>query len=157
MILSLWMYTKYCIPIVLQITTWRRGFMEQIELVSLGVSHWLYVLTVVAIIISIVFRRDVIIPSIVGLFLVGFFAETPHLGFLNNFIFGVQVIFSGLLNAGKLLFDIMLIIAIMVALLSSLRQQGADRIMVRSEEHTSELQSRGHLVCRLLLEKKKQH
>src|SRR5690625_6077888 len=31
------------------------------------------------------------------------------------------------------------------------RQRGA----VRSEEHTSELQSRGHLVCRLLLEKKK--
>src|SRR5690625_5442052 len=27
----------------------------------------------------------------------------------------------------------------------------------RSEEHTSELQSRGHLVCRLLLEKKKQY
>src|SRR5687768_18567082 len=29
--------------------------------------------------------------------------------------------------------------------------------MARSEEHTSELQSRLHLVCRLLLEKKKQH
>src|SRR2546422_6492288 len=28
---------------------------------------------------------------------------------------------------------------------------------VRSEEHTSELQSRLHLVCRLLLEKKKQN
>src|SRR5690625_6156985 len=27
----------------------------------------------------------------------------------------------------------------------------------RSEEHTSELQSRGHLVCRLLLEKQHQH
>src|SRR5439155_24282512 len=27
--------------------------------------------------------------------------------------------------------------------------------VTRSEEHTSELQSRGHLVCRLLLEKKK--
>src|SRR5690625_4064976 len=27
----------------------------------------------------------------------------------------------------------------------------------RSEEHTSELQSRGHLVCRLLLEKKKSY
>src|SRR5690625_6830957 len=27
-------------------------------------------------------------------------------------------------------------------------------VTVRSEEHTSELQSRGHLVCRLLLEKK---
>src|SRR5436305_7843766 len=30
-----------------------------------------------------------------------------------------------------------------------------DRSMARSEEHTSELQSRPHLVCRLLLEKKK--
>src|SRR5207253_8695817 len=28
------------------------------------------------------------------------------------------------------------------------------RMPIRSEEHTSELQSRGHLVCRLLLEKK---
>src|SRR2546429_888608 len=31
------------------------------------------------------------------------------------------------------------------------------RVDARSEEHTSELQSRLHLVCRLLLEKKKQH
>src|SRR5690625_5310170 len=30
-----------------------------------------------------------------------------------------------------------------------------DKERRRSEEHTSELQSRGHLVCRLLLEKKK--
>src|SRR5207253_10944218 len=28
-------------------------------------------------------------------------------------------------------------------------------VLLRSEEHTSELQSRGHLVCRLLLDKKK--
>src|SRR5690625_6710821 len=31
----------------------------------------------------------------------------------------------------------------------------ATQVKERSEEHTSELQSRGHLVCRLLLEKKK--
>src|SRR5690625_5589387 len=31
----------------------------------------------------------------------------------------------------------------------------ASPLLLRSEEHTSELQSRGHLVCRLLLEKKK--
>src|SRR3984893_4299120 len=30
-----------------------------------------------------------------------------------------------------------------------------DKHLCRAEEHTSELQSRGHLVCRLLLEKKK--
>src|SRR6266550_9068405 len=32
---------------------------------------------------------------------------------------------------------------------------GSPRAWLRSEEHTSELQSRLHLVCRLLLEKKK--
>src|SRR2546422_4986651 len=31
----------------------------------------------------------------------------------------------------------------------------AEQMLERSEEHTSELQSRLHLVCRLLLEKKK--
>src|SRR3712207_8730792 len=36
------------------------------------------------------------------------------------------------------------------------RSDGARREK-RSEEHTSELQSRQYLVCRLLLEKKKQH
>src|SRR2546422_3886660 len=42
------------------------------------------------------------------------------------------------------------------------RRPGDDRpqpllVLARSEEHTSELQSRLHLVCRLLLEKKKKH
>src|SRR2546430_3528354 len=31
-----------------------------------------------------------------------------------------------------------------------------ERVIVRSEEHTSELQSQSNLVCRLLLEKQKQ-
>src|SRR3712207_7861797 len=37
------------------------------------------------------------------------------------------------------------------------RSPGAKRAFSRSEEHTSELQSRQYLVCRLLLEKKKKH
>src|SRR5437870_10363407 len=49
------------------------------------------------------------------------------------------------------------------ALLRMARENKVERLFVhcfmdgrdRSEEHTSELQSRGHLVCRLLLEKKK--
>src|SRR3712207_7499406 len=34
---------------------------------------------------------------------------------------------------------------------------GGPDLRLRSEEHTSELQSRQYLVCRLLLEKKKKH
>src|SRR2546429_9504704 len=40
---------------------------------------------------------------------------------------------------------------------STARDPLARLLAVRSEEHTSELQSRLHLVCRLLLEKKKKH
>src|SRR2546422_1982400 len=38
---------------------------------------------------------------------------------------------------------------------SRARNAASHAVVVRSEEHTSELQSRLHLVCRLLLEKKK--
>src|SRR5690625_3748830 len=41
-----------------------------------------------------------------------------------------------------------------VTLVKDLKIKGSSSV-VKSEEHTSELQSRGHLVCRLLLEKKK--
>src|SRR2546429_4648812 len=42
---------------------------------------------------------------------------------------------------------------------SSLAREASNHqdLQLRSEEHTSELQSRLHLVCRLLLEKKKTH
>src|SRR5215813_9581991 len=40
--------------------------------------------------------------------------------------------------------------------LTRVRPTGSNSRSRRSEEHTSELQSRPHLVCRLLLEKKKQ-
>src|SRR2546422_3979433 len=46
--------------------------------------------------------------------------------------------------------------AFMVAPSSEWRSSFRHRWGYRSEEHTSELQSRLHLVCRLLLEKKKQ-
>src|SRR2546427_5990271 len=37
------------------------------------------------------------------------------------------------------------------------RRDRRPRSILRSEEHTSELQSQSNLVCRLLLEKKKEH
>src|SRR3712207_7766530 len=45
--------------------------------------------------------------------------------------------------------------AAVIALSSDLLHSGVTSDQQRSEEHTSELQSRQYLVCRLLLEKKK--
>src|SRR5690625_6456399 len=55
----------------------------------------------------------------------------------NGYVFGIPVVFL-----------LAVAIVILVGLLVRRSALG------RSEEHTSELQSRGHLVCRLLLEKK---
>src|SRR5690554_7347519 len=54
-------------------------------------------------------------------------ARPPRIGNKINFVLGVKM--NGISKKGAL--------------------------TIRSEEHTSELQSRPHLVCRLLLEKKK--
>src|SRR2546429_1620574 len=48
------------------------------------------------------------------------------------------------------------VLAVLVAVTGCARSPEAQKARhLRSEEHTSELQSRLHLVCRLLLEKKK--
>src|SRR2546430_12262326 len=39
----------------------------------------------------------------------------------------------------------------------TMSREESGKVLVRSEEHTSELQSQSNLVCRLLLEKKNQH
>src|ERR1041384_5401119 len=41
--------------------------------------------------------------------------------------------------------------------MDAVQPEGFPKCAVRSEEHTSELQSLAYLVCRLLLEKKKKH
>src|SRR3712207_7185659 len=56
------------------------------------------------------------------------------------------------LQSEKINIEYPLLFPIDFALKSSLKQY---RELIRSEEHTSELQSRQYLVCRLLLEKKK--
>src|SRR5690625_6554419 len=45
-------------------------------------------------------------------------------------------------------------VSIVIITANELRKIKQIEKIIRSEEHTSELQSRGHLVCRLLLEKK---
>src|SRR5690625_6155064 len=83
--------------------------------------------------------------------------EVFYIGFLNNAkaLQGIKKISSGGVSAT--IVDTAEVLRL--ALLNKARSiilvhnhpSGTTR---RSEEHTSELQSRGHLVCRLLLEKK---
>src|SRR5205814_8373299 len=62
---------------------------------------------------------------------------------------------SDLCEQLKLALQILQMVIVLDAFLRETVQRVVHSIELRSEEHTSELQSLRHLVCRLLLEKKK--
>src|SRR5437870_8979626 len=75
-------------------------------------------------------------------------------------LFPYTTLFRSLPNAGGkqhrlLLHDRELVAQVRQLVVANIDAIEQDLARWRSEEHTSELQSRGHLVCRLLLEKKK--
>lgn len=90
---------------------------------SLTLSHWIYAFITLTVIVTMLFRRGVVIPTLVGTFLIGWVYK-------GSIISGFQAIFNANLVAAKELFTIFLIITFMVALLSALRDIGADRRMI---------------------------
>lgn len=91
---------------------------------ELTILHWIYLAVVLCVIGLMIFRRDVVLPSLLGIFVIG---VIWHHGSL---IKGAQTVFSALQRAGSDLFDIMLVISLMVAMLKSLQSMGADALMV---------------------------
>jgi len=100
------------------------------DAIQLSVPHYIFLLTVLSIFVAIGFRRGVIIPALTGTLLIGVLSADQSAPLLDQLIFGVQVLFKALLNAGNELFGIITVIALMVAMLHSLRAQGADKLMV---------------------------
>lgn len=96
--------------------------------VTLNLAHWLYLLSVLVIIATMIFRANVVVPAVVGTFLVvTALTGNPVSGFIG--------IFSASFVAAKELFNIFLVITFMTALLSALKAVGADVLMVKPFQH----------------------
>lgn len=91
--------------------------------VVLNAAHWAYLLGVIVIIITMIFRANVVVPAVIGTFLV----VTALTGSPIN---GVIGIFSASFVAAQELFNIFLVITFMTALLNSLKRLEADVKMV---------------------------
>ncbi|RVT91806.1 hypothetical protein EOD42_21050 [Rhodovarius crocodyli] len=94
------------------------------QAVTLTAAHWMYLLGVAAIIVTMIFRANVVVPSILATFLVG-------LAWTGSGIGAVSSVFNASFVAAKELFNIFLVIALMTALLNSLKVLEADILMVR--------------------------
>ncbi|MDX9872528.1 MAG: hypothetical protein RBT41_08930 [Clostridia bacterium] len=90
----------------------------------MSLSHWLYLIGIIIVVLTMIFRRNVIIPCLIFTFLIGWF-------YLGSFVGGIQTIFNASLVAAKDLFGIFLIIGLMVAMLKSLSVSGADQLLVK--------------------------
>lgn len=90
---------------------------------ELTAAHWMYLFGTVIIILTMLFRQNIVVPSIIVTFLVGWI-------FTESFVSGLQTIFNASLVAAGELFNIFLIIAIMTALLHSLKELGTDKQMI---------------------------
>lgn len=92
--------------------------------VVLNISHWVYLLGVVVIILTMILRANVVVPAVVGTFFIVF-------AITGSPISGLIGIFNATFVAAKELFNIFLVIAFMTALLNALKAIGADVRMVR--------------------------
>ncbi len=89
----------------------------------MGAAHWFYLSGIVLIVAVMIARKNVVIPALAATFLTAWV-------FTGDFVTGLESIFNASLTAATELFSIFLIIALVTALLGSLRALGADRRMV---------------------------
>ncbi|WP_281974519.1 hypothetical protein [Halobacillus litoralis] len=91
---------------------------------ELTMSHWIYGLFTFIIILTMIFRKGVVLPTLLGTFVVAWM-------FNGDIISGFVGVFNANLVAARELFNIFLIITFMVALLRSLKDLGADTRMIQ--------------------------
>lgn len=90
---------------------------------SLGILHYIYIGMVFVIILTMFFRKDTVLPCIIGLFLIGFASS-------GSVLTAVQVIFNAIIAAGKEFWGIIVIISLVVAMSRALSDIGADKLMM---------------------------
>lgn len=95
--------------------------------IQLTASHWIYAVVTIIVILTMLLKKGVVVPTLIGTFVIGWV-------FHGSLVKGFQAIFNANLVAAKELFSIFLIITFMVALLESLKDLGSDRKMVQPIE-----------------------
>jgi len=102
--------------------------------VVLTAAHWMYLLGVIAIVITMILRANVVVPAILGTFLVAW-------SYSGSLVQGMESVFNGSLAAARELFNIFLVIALMTALLNSLKALKSD---IRMVEPFRKVMANGH-------------
>src|ERR1700721_998678 len=93
------------------------------EHLAIGATHWVYLLGVAVIVLTMIWRANVVVPSVIATFLVA-------LAWTHSPVSALASIFNASFTAARELFNIFLVIALMTALLNALKVLRSDVRMV---------------------------
>lgn len=91
--------------------------------VELTAAHWLFLFWVGVVIVVMGFRKDPLVPCVLGLLSVGWL-------FKQSFVGGITTVYNALIVAGNEFWSIIVIISLVVALSKLLTETGADYIVM---------------------------
>ena len=93
-------------------------------MVTLSAIHYIFILMTIIILICLVFKKEIVLPCIVGILLIGF-------AYTGNVISSIQILNNAIIASHGELFGIMLVIALITAMSKAMHKIGIDEIMIR--------------------------
>ncbi|MDF3004104.1 MAG: transporter [Oscillospiraceae bacterium] len=93
-------------------------------MVTLGVLHYIYIIMTVVIITALMFKKEIVLPCIIGVLLMGFASS-------GNIVTTIQIMYNSLVASGSEFLGIIVVIALVVSMSKSLGAIGADELMIR--------------------------
>ncbi len=94
------------------------------HMVNLDVIHYVYSMVILIIILIIALKKDVILPGILGIGIIGYI-------FTGDIIAAVQIIYKAIVVSGKEFIEVVVVIALVNAMSSSLTEMGVDELIIK--------------------------
>ena len=92
-------------------------------MIEITAAHWVYLIGIVAILATMLARKNIVVPAV-------FFTMLVGIVYTGSLPAGIAAIFNATLVAAKELFNIFLIIALVTGMLGALQALGSDKRMV---------------------------
>jgi len=93
-------------------------------MVTLGMLHYIYIIMVVFIIVALMFKKEIVLPCIIGIFLIG-------LAYSHDVVKSIQILYNSIVSAATEFLGIIVVIALVVAMSKALGNLGSDELIIR--------------------------
>ncbi len=97
---------------------------------GLTAAHWIFVAVTAAMLLAMMVRRGVIILALIGIVALALISPNGGDAAFDHVIFAAQAMFRAGIVGGSQLFDTILLVGFMGALMHALREEGIDRVMM---------------------------